>query len=264
MPTSSSLVTNLPADFNTFGQAVDTSMSELLGGTTGQVLSKTSNTNMDFTWVTPTDQTPLTTKGDLFTFSTVDARLAIGTNAQVLTADSTTATGLKWATPASGGGMTVISTGTLSSTGVTFSSISGYNNLQLSISGFNAGGNRLLVRVNGDSGANYTGGYVRQRDGSSTVAQYANSPGQSTSIITDGDVTPDSGATNSVTFTFFDYAATAGAKVIQANGYALSTYKVPALSWYSYNGTAGAITSITIAISGGTFSAGTYTLYGVK
>jgi hypothetical protein len=53
MPTSSSLVTNLPADFNTFGQAVDTSMSELLGGTTGQVLSKTSATNMDFTWVTP-------------------------------------------------------------------------------------------------------------------------------------------------------------------------------------------------------------------
>ena len=54
---------------------------------------------MDFTWVTPTDQTPLTTKGDLFTFSTVDARLGVGTNGQTLVADSSTATGLKWATP---------------------------------------------------------------------------------------------------------------------------------------------------------------------
>jgi hypothetical protein len=96
MPTSTSLVTNLPADFNTFGQAVDTSMSELLGGTTGQVLSKTSNTNMDFTWVTPTDQTPLTTKGDIFAFSTVDARLPAGTNETRLVADSTQTLGLKY------------------------------------------------------------------------------------------------------------------------------------------------------------------------
>jgi hypothetical protein len=104
MPTSASLVTNLPADFNTFGQGVDTSLQDLLGGTTGQVLSKTSGTNMDFTWVTPTDETPLTTKGDLFTFSTVDARLGVGTNGHVLTADSTQSTGIKWAAPAGGGG----------------------------------------------------------------------------------------------------------------------------------------------------------------
>ena len=53
MPTSASLVTNLPADFNTFGQGVDTSLQDLLGGTTGQVLSKTSATNMAFTWLDP-------------------------------------------------------------------------------------------------------------------------------------------------------------------------------------------------------------------
>jgi len=98
MPTSTDLVTDLPADFNVFGQGVDTSMQYLLGGTTGQVLSKTSGTNMAFTWVTPTDQTPLTTKGDLFTFSTVDARLAVGTNKYVLGADSTQSTGLAWQT----------------------------------------------------------------------------------------------------------------------------------------------------------------------
>jgi hypothetical protein len=47
---------------------------------------------------------PLTTKGDLYTYSTTDARLGVGTNGQVLTADSAEATGLKWATAAGGGG----------------------------------------------------------------------------------------------------------------------------------------------------------------
>ena len=51
MPTATDLVTDLPADFAVFGQGVDTSMAYLLGGTTGQVLSKTSATNMAFTWI---------------------------------------------------------------------------------------------------------------------------------------------------------------------------------------------------------------------
>jgi hypothetical protein len=55
MPTSTDLVTDLPADFEVFGQAVDTSLAQLKGGTTGQVLSKTSNTDMAFTWTTPFD-----------------------------------------------------------------------------------------------------------------------------------------------------------------------------------------------------------------
>jgi hypothetical protein len=51
---------------------------------------------------------PLTTKGDLYTFSTSDARLPVGTNNYVLTADSAEATGLKWAAAAGGGGGKVL------------------------------------------------------------------------------------------------------------------------------------------------------------
>ena len=111
MPTATDLVTDLPADFEVFGQAVATSMADLLGGTTGQVLSKTTNADMDFTWVTTDDTNAIQNaivdaKGDLIGATAADtpARLAVGTNGQVLTADSTAATGLKWATPASSSG----------------------------------------------------------------------------------------------------------------------------------------------------------------
>jgi hypothetical protein len=49
---------------------------------------------------------PLTTKGDLWGFSSVDARIPIGSDTQVLTADSAQTLGLKWAA-APGGGVTV-------------------------------------------------------------------------------------------------------------------------------------------------------------
>jgi hypothetical protein len=89
MPTSSSLVTNLPADFNTFGQAVDTSMAELKGGTTGQVLSKTSNTDMDFTWIEQDDSTLAfnAQTGTTYTLVAADAanKLVTTSNASAVT-----------------------------------------------------------------------------------------------------------------------------------------------------------------------------------
>lgn len=67
MPTATDLVTDLPADFEVFGQAVATSMGDLLGGTTGQILSKATNTDMDFTWVSanPGDITGVTATSPL-------------------------------------------------------------------------------------------------------------------------------------------------------------------------------------------------------
>ena len=47
---------------------------------------------------------PLTTKGDILSYSSTDARLGVGSNGQVLTADSSETTGLKWANAEGGGG----------------------------------------------------------------------------------------------------------------------------------------------------------------
>jgi hypothetical protein len=102
-PDDTDLVKDGAAAIRTLGNAIDTSMGDLLGGTTGQVLSKASNTNMDFTWVTSDDanaiqNTIVDAKGDLIAATAADtpARLAVGANGEMLVADSTASAGMDW------------------------------------------------------------------------------------------------------------------------------------------------------------------------
>ena len=102
-PDDTDLVKDGAAAIRTLGSAIDTSLVDLKGGTTGQVLSKATNTDMDFTWVTSDDANAIQNaivdaKGDLIAASAADtpARLAVGTDNQRLVAASGEATGLKY------------------------------------------------------------------------------------------------------------------------------------------------------------------------
>lgn len=64
-----------------------------------------SNSGITATITSSGGSSPLTTKGDVYTYSSADARLAVGTNGQILSSDSTATTGLKWITAAGSGDM---------------------------------------------------------------------------------------------------------------------------------------------------------------
>jgi len=125
VPTSTDLVKNGATAIEALGDSIDASMLDLKGGTTGQVLSKTTNTDMDFTWVTTDDANAIQNsivdaKGDLISATANDtpARLAVGNNGETLVADSSTSTGLRYnpqnalVNPIINGGMDIWQRGT--------------------------------------------------------------------------------------------------------------------------------------------------------
>jgi hypothetical protein len=265
MPQSTDLVTDLPADFETFGQAVATSMADLLGGTTGQVLSKASNTDMDFTWVAQDDSNAIQNaivdaKGDLIAATAADtpARLAVGTNGQVLTADSTASTGLAWATPTSGS-MTLLSTTTLSGASTTISSISGaYKNLRVLIYGVsnNTADGNFTMKFNGYSDSEY----ITFNENSTFTVKY-NSFYSTATTVTRSD------SNNVWDITFGNYASTS-ANFKSVNGVFVfvgtgSAVKNGNIGGAFYAGGV-AISSFTFANTGGNFAGGTVQIYGVN
>jgi hypothetical protein len=259
-PDDVDLVKDGAAAIRTLGNAIDTSMGDLLGGTTGQVLSKNSNTNMDFTWVTSDDanaiqNTIVDAKGDLIAASAADtpARLAVGTNGQVLNADSTASTGLAWAAPA---GYTLISSTTLSGASVNLSSIpQTYRFLKLVVVGMtNATANGAFsLKHNGFSDS----GYVTFNQ-NSTFTVRTNTFFQTTASILRTD------ASNVFTFDFNNYSQvtnfhsiTGALCFVDAGGSVISG----SIGGGLFAGSS-TIQSLQLANAGGNFSTGTALLYG--
>jgi len=214
VPTSSDLVKNGATAIETLGDSIDASLVDLKGGTTGQVLSKATNTDMDFSWTTAS----------------------------------------------SGGGMTLLSTTTLTGAAtITISSISqSYKNLYILITG-------LTVT---------TGAYtLKLRPAASNANNYSNIAGATVASSNPDYISPGnaghsaSSAVNDYALMIYNYTDTAARKPFHLVGIAKMTSQVEPLGVSALGAT-----NVTSAISsfelnndsGGNFTAGTVKIYGVN
>ena len=285
IPQSTDLVKDGATAIAALGQDIDTALVDLKGGTTGQILAKASNTDLDYSWITNdvgditavtagtgisgggasgavtitnSMATTITTSGDTLygTGSGTFTRLGIGSTGQVLTV----AGGVpSWATTAAGG-MTLISTTTLTGSTVSLSSFTGYTDLQLVVIGaYGSNQNTFRARFNSDTGSNYY------------VGEYANGGNGSanTSLILGDGTSSSSTNVNQRNFTVLKiqrYAQTHGKPFQVQSGYIYWSNNAVNYSYNSnsiYVGTS-AITSIDLYMASGSFSGGTAYLYGVK
>ena len=200
-------------------------------------------------------------KGDIIAATAADtpARLAVGSNNTVLTADSAEATGLKWATPASGG-MTLLSTTTLSGASTTISSISqSYNYLLVNYYDITTSTNGVDVLVNPNVSSAASFNYFDSR--SSNVFNT-----NSSAIYNNQKQWTSANNANGHTLVLYDYSSAALYKAFNVSGiYHSNTAGAPA-AWMAAGGFnyIDPITSIRFSVSSGTFTAGTVKIYGVK
>ena len=218
------------------------------GGTSGTVT------------ITNSMATAIDAKGDLVAGTGADTfdKLTVGANDTVLTADSTAATGLKWATPAAGG-MTLISTTTLSGATTSLSSIpQTYNSLFLIITGItgNTSNENFRCLIN-----NTTNHFFSRVDNGVVGSQ------ENQAINLSFESTLRTNANNVWALQINNYTSTTRYKPINFNGFYIRSTSA---NNYTFAGGAftsnSAVTSIVFDYGGGgvTFAGGTVLLYGVK
>jgi hypothetical protein len=228
-PDDTALVKDGAAAIRTLGSSVDTTTKNLNPSTTlGDIEYRSSTAN-------------------------VNTRLGIGSTGNVLTVAGGVPT---WAAPAAGGAYTQLATGSLSGSSVVISSISGsYKHLYLKVVNAQASSGRIGLRVNGSSSADYA--YVRlEMDSATPIA---------TSGATQINVGPDLTSATNWTYSFFieNYAETSY-KPITVH-FRRNTAGTTQTSGFASVNDSTAFTSLTIVNTDAvSYTAGTYTLYGVN
>jgi hypothetical protein len=140
MPVPTDLVTDLPADFEVFGQAVDTQMK----------------TNADAATANAIQKSLLTTAGDTIyaTGASTPARLAIGATGNVLTVAGGVPT---WAAPPAAGNLAQLATGTVSGTSLNLTGLSSYGYIMVQFVNLTAGsGPSATFTLNSNTGTLYS------------------------------------------------------------------------------------------------------------
>jgi hypothetical protein len=221
------------------------------GGTSGTVT------------VTNSMATAIDAAGDLIYGTGSDAftRLGLGTASQILRVNSG-ATAPEWGAAPESGGMTLLSTTTLSGASVTISGISGsYNSLFGIVSGVtNATANgQFRMAPNGNTGITYTRGDSRNSTNDVREAsQFFFSMPSYAQLRTNDQ--------NAWAFVIHNYASTSTMKPINGFGAYQDTpsENFQMMTRSGYIQTTSAITSLVFTNDSGNLSTGTVLLYGVK
>lgn len=205
-------------------------------------------------------KTLTTTTGDIIYASSANtpARLGIGSTDQVL---KVTGGVPVWATPSSGG-MTLLSTTTLSGASTTVSSIDqSYINLHIVITGVTHGANHPVFQI-APNGSTNTSMFSMVRHIAGTGASVV---GSTDAYISTYSALQYNNANNALSLTIFNYADTTYRKSFNWNGYFTNSDPVQ-FAFTSGGGinTASAISSLVFSPSASTFSSGQVKIYGVK